>query len=112
MPSCTLCAELNSEASREVWNRPLLETDNFAVIPSLGALIEGWVLLVPKLHCVSLGALPDTLRDEADSLERVMRMTLRAQYHHPIVSFEHGPSASLHGTGCGVDHAHLHLVPL
>jgi ATP adenylyltransferase len=29
----------------------------------------------------------------------------------PIVAFEHGPAQTGRLAGCGVDHAHLHLVP-
>jgi len=59
-----------------------------------------------------MGALPAVLRPEADQLESQVRKLLRERYNKPIVGFEHGPSAPKHGTGCGVDHAHLHLVPL
>jgi hypothetical protein len=58
-----------------------------------------------------MGALPMTLRTEADELELRTRALLETQYDKPVVAFEHGPSTEKHGTGCGVDHAHLHLVP-
>jgi ATP adenylyltransferase len=112
MVKCTLCAELGLHAGAAPWNRPLIETANFAVIPSLGALVEGWLLIVPKDHLISLGALPEELRSEADGLECQTRALLSARYDLPVVAFEHGPSVARHGTGCGVDHAHLHLVPL
>jgi ATP adenylyltransferase len=112
MTNCTLCAELRAQTGAAPWNRPLIETTNFVVIPSLGALIEGWVLVVPKEHHISMGALPEQLRAEADELELRTRTLLSDRYGSPIVAFEHGPSASQHGTGCGVDHAHLHLLPL
>jgi diadenosine tetraphosphate (Ap4A) HIT family hydrolase len=94
------------------WNKSLIETENFAVIPSLGALVEGWLLMVPKVHYISMGALPVDHRKEADDLEARLIPLLRGRYNKPVVAFEHGPSAVEHGTGCGVDHAHLHLVPL
>ena len=81
------------------------------MIPSFGALVEGWVLVVPKEHCISLGALRAKLRGRHEVEER-NRAVLRQRYEKPVVAFEHGPSAGNHGTGCGVDHAHLHLVPL
>jgi ATP adenylyltransferase len=59
-----------------------------------------------------MGALPAGLRIEADELERRTCALLKARYEAPIIAFEHGPSAERHGTGCGVDHAHLHLLPL
>jgi ATP adenylyltransferase len=112
MINCKLCAGMRVHAGREPWNAPLIETENFVVIPSLGALVEGWVLVVPKEHQISMGALPIELRNEAEEVERRTRSVLGRRYEKPIVGFEHGPSAENHGTGCGVDHAHLHLLPL
>jgi ATP adenylyltransferase len=112
MIDCKLCAEMGLKAGREPWNEPLIETENFVVIPSLGALVEGWVLVVPKQHQISMGALPIELRTEAEEVECRTRAVLGWRYEKPIVGFEHGPSAEQHGTGCGVDHAHLHLLPL
>jgi diadenosine tetraphosphate (Ap4A) HIT family hydrolase len=112
MINCRICAEMRVKSGRQPWNEPLIETENFVVIPSLGALVEGWVLVVPKKHQISMGALPIGLRGEAEEIERKTRGVLSSRYEKPIIAFEHGPSAENHGTGCGVDHAHLHLVPL
>jgi hypothetical protein len=30
----------------------------------------------------------------------------------PVAAFEHGPAGEQRTVGCGVDHAHLHLVPV
>ena len=97
---------------RAQWNQPLAETEHFVVIPSLGSLVEGWVLIVPKDHYLSMGATPVGLQSEIDALERRVTESLHLRYQKPVVAFEHGPSAVKHGTGCGVDHAHLHLVPI
>lgn len=112
MNSCNLCAELTAKNGRKPWNECLLETDHFVVLPSLGALVEGWLLIVPKEHYICMGALPTAWRQEADCLAEQVRNLLRERYDLPILSFEHGPSVVQHGTGCGVDHAHLHVVPL
>jgi ATP adenylyltransferase len=111
MIDCTFCAEMSAGSDGAQWNQPLAETKNFVVVPSLGSLVEGWLLIVPKIHHISMGALPTGLRQEADDLERRVSRLLDLEYRRPIVVFEHGPSAAKHGTGCGVDHAHLHLVP-
>jgi ATP adenylyltransferase len=112
MNTCTLCAELATRSERASWNQPLIETKNFVVLPSLGALVEGWLLILPRMHLLSMGALPSQLRAEADDLESSARSLLNARYGSRTVAFEHGPSAAKHGTGCGVDHAHLHVLPL
>ena len=103
MTKCKICDALKVRVGREPWNEPLIETRNFVVIPSLGALVEGWVLVVPKEHRISMGALPAELRAEVENIERRVRRILRQRYGKPIVAFEHGPSGENHGTGCGVD---------
>jgi hypothetical protein len=52
---CKFCAKLKAQAARAPWNEFLIETENFAVVPSLGALVEGWLLMVPKEHYISMG---------------------------------------------------------
>ena len=39
------------------YNVRLYETENFAVIPSLGSIVEGWLLIIPKKHYLSYGYL-------------------------------------------------------
>ena len=112
MNSCVFCTQLNGNAPRAAWNQPILESDNFLVVPSLGSLVEGWTLLVPKQHYLSMGALPTAFKDEVISLQAEVESLLKAKCGGPLVVFEHGPSAVKHGTGCGVDHAHLHILPV
>jgi diadenosine tetraphosphate (Ap4A) HIT family hydrolase len=38
----------------EIWNTELLGSKSFAVVPSLGALVPGWVLIVPRRPMLSL----------------------------------------------------------
>src|SRR6185503_1320171 len=38
--------------------------------------------------------------------------SILTQCYGAVGAFEHGPSAASRTVGCGVDHAHLHLVPL
>jgi ATP adenylyltransferase len=97
--------------SAESFNEPLMDTEHFKVIPSLGALVEGWLLIVPKQHCLNLGLLQsEQLYDELEFLSSTVRSLLRKKYG-PVVAFEHGPSEPNKLVGCGVDYAHLHIVP-
>jgi ATP adenylyltransferase len=110
MPSCGLCLESRDRASAEAWDKPILESSNFVALPSLGALVEGWTLLVPRQHFMSMGALPDTMVEEMDGMKRVLCSAVSESYGQ-VCAFEHGPSATDCAIGCGVDHAHLHIVP-
>lgn len=111
MSNCCLCSSLAAANSREFWNQPVFETANFVVVPSLGSLVEGWVLIVPKSHFICMGALPANLWDEMTDLKASVAATLTVKYGE-ICVFEHGPCAPDRKVGCGVDHAHLHLLPV
>jgi diadenosine tetraphosphate (Ap4A) HIT family hydrolase len=107
MSACQLCARDTSKP----WNVRLLESPNFVVLPSLGALVEGWLLIVPKQHFVSFGELPDSLIAEFVDLKAATSEIIR-QVYGTVCAFEHGPSKAGCSVGCGVDHAHAHLVPV
>jgi ATP adenylyltransferase len=107
MNPCHLC----SPNTENEWNATLMESPNFRVLPSLGALVEGWVLILPKPHFLSMGKLPSSLLLEMRSLKNAISTQLNRIYG-PVYAFEHGPGEANRKVGCGVDHAHLHLVPL
>lgn len=111
MTSCRICYDLLYQDAAQTWNEPLFKTQNFVVLPSLGALVEGWLLLIPKEHFICMGALPDSIVDEMQEIKQTICSTLLKSYGQVCV-FEHGPSKAKLSVGCGVDHAHLHIVPL
>jgi ATP adenylyltransferase len=98
----------NSAAS---WcDRVLQETKNFIVIASIGAIVPGWLLIVPKRRLANMSLLTATERQELVWLrERVS--SLMATNGLPVFEFEHGDFVG-GPHGCGVDQAHLHIVPL
>jgi ATP adenylyltransferase len=108
MSACRLCLE---EPNPNFWNEPLFESDNFIVLPSLGALVEGWLLLVPKSHFICFGALPESLIAEMKELKATVCSSVSKAYGN-VAAFEHGPHKESLRLGCGVDHAHLHVVPI
>lgn len=111
MKTCCLCSSLVSGAARRSWDIPVFESRNFAALPSLGSLVEGWLLLVPKRHFISMGALPQGLVAEMEDMKAKVSAHVRNAYGEVCV-FEHGPAFANGKVGCSVDHAHLHLVPL
>ncbi|MCK9365483.1 MAG: hypothetical protein M0P74_18015 [Syntrophales bacterium] len=111
MTNCRLCSDLLYQGSAKSWNEPLFESPNFVALPSLGALVEGWLLLVPKKHFICMGALPDSVATEMQEVKHFLCSVLQ-QYYGQVAAFEHGPSRPNCSVGCSVDHAHLHLVPV
>ncbi len=93
-----------------VQNRILFESEHFVAVPTLGALVQGWLLIVSKRHRICMGDLDPSLLEEMVGFKnRVARVV---EFHYGSVAvFEHGPSKPNQALGCGVDHAHLHIVP-
>lgn len=109
---CNFLLEKNGDrGNSEPWNTVLYESDNFVVVPTLGSLVEGWLLIVSKEHLLCMGAVTNILRGELEDVIGFTKNVLKNAYE-PLTIFEHGPSREGTSVGCGVDHAHIHLVPL
>jgi diadenosine tetraphosphate (Ap4A) HIT family hydrolase len=104
---------LNPQASGRpaIENTVLFETRFFAVVPSLGSLVPGWLLLVPKRSVLNCSMLTDGEIIELESLVGQLSI-IGKRFPGRVYAFEHGASRTGSLTGCGVDHAHMHLVPL
>lgn len=115
---CDFCEEFSSNEDNTFArlyrgfprSRILFQSDNFAVVPSLGQIVEGYLLVLPKRHFRALGDMPGLLLNELVELCSFVGNDLEALYGTPIF-FEHGTRAEGVG-GCGIYHAHLHVVPL
>jgi len=95
----------------DFYNHVLFETDNFTVKPSLGSIVEGWLLIVPKEHYISLGSIVNPkLFDELNQLIEEIGFIVQKEYGKYVV-FENGSFCTNKLVGCGVDYAHLHFVP-
>ncbi len=118
---CCLCSQIAGNPENDLIGRLLpqlpyerrvaMETESFVVIPSLGPIASGHVLVCPKSHVKSLACVPPGLDDEFQQLKGRLTHILEDLYEAPVHCFEHG-SARLNGRVlCTVDHAHLHLLP-
>lgn len=98
-------------ATRELWDTPVFESDSFVVVPTVGALVEGWLLVVPRRRTLCYARLPAAMFSELKHfLDEIVPIV--EESYGPISLFEHGPSATGSPVGCGTDYAHLHLVPV
>src|ERR1039458_10394749 len=98
-------------ASRNLWDTSLFESRNFVAIPTVGALVEGWLLVVPRTPILSFARLSTPLFSELEIFLDEIIPAIQSVYG-PVSVFEHGPSCAASVVGCGVDYAHLHLVPV
>ncbi len=93
------------------FNTTILESENFRVIPTLGAMVEGWMLLIPKDHYINLASLPESHKVEFENLVDNTRKLISNQYNSSVICFEHGAKDIYSEVGCTVDYAHLHILP-
>lgn len=107
--SCVFC---DPEKMRE---RLVYENEHYYVVATLGQIVSGYVIIVPKAHISCFGVLP--IGSAMRSLVTTIYLTQRAlnlEYIHDdslgalskILMFEHGI------VGQTVKHAHLHLLPV
>jgi diadenosine tetraphosphate (Ap4A) HIT family hydrolase len=114
---CDFCNEFsgrrnnsfNSIYGNDPTNRLLFRSADFVVFPTLGQIVEGYLLLVPTEHHTSLADLPVSLFQTFARLSESVTAALAAEYG-PCLLFEHG-TRSVDAGGCGISHAHLHAVP-
>jgi len=112
--ACRYCENIFSKSSMGetgVQDRILFESEHFVAVPTLGSLVEGWLLIVSKQHLICMGDLDPSLLEELIGFKSQVAGAVEFQYGS-VAIFEHGPSQPKQSLGCGVDHAHLHIVPI
>lgn len=105
---CRFCDIIAGKYTYLEIDQPFVSTNEFIAIPSIGALVEGWSLIIPRNHELSM---KNVYRNESfgDFLGKVL--PLLANRYGSLIAFEHGANKEGSITACGTDHAHLHLVP-
>jgi diadenosine tetraphosphate (Ap4A) HIT family hydrolase len=97
-------------SSDEPWDEVLFETESFVVVPTAGSIVEGWLLVVPKVDALAFADVVGRRGSEAEEVLSVVRKAVKAVYGSSVV-FEHGPSRPGTQAGCTVDPAHLQVLP-
>ena len=107
MLKCPFC---NMDKSK-LENTILDETQKFYVIPALGSLVEGYILIISKRHINSMSELPIEEMSEYEILINKYRKILKSIYKKYPIVFEHGsPNTENEMKANSVSHAHTHIV--
>jgi diadenosine tetraphosphate (Ap4A) HIT family hydrolase len=93
----------------EIASRTVLERDGFRVMPSIGQIVPGYLLLVPTHHYRAFADMSPKELSAAEALKTALAEQMRSTYGDCLF-FEHGARTPDSG-GCGISHAHLHIVP-
>lgn len=105
---CRFCDIVDGKYQYDGIDQPFSSNDDYIAIASIGALIEGWSLIVPKEHQLSMRHIYNKA-GFADFVESIIPLLVGR--YGPLIAFEHGSNKEGSLTACGTDHAHLHLVP-
>lgn len=106
MKACEFC-KLDRN---QIYNTIIEETDNFYVKPSLGSIVEGYLLVISKKHIYSIQELNEDEKKEYFDIIKKYRTIFFKKYSKFPIIFEHGTSKKGELTASSVVHAHTHIV--
>lgn len=88
----------------------LYRDESFVVCPTLGSFLPYWYLILPTEHHLNFSDWAAQTEDRCVTAEinRIVGNVLGDD--KDFMWFEHGPSKRGSVTGCGVDHAHVHVL--
>lgn len=108
---CAYCKYLSGIAGQN--EKVLYRSKNFFVIPTLGQLITGYLLVIPFKHVMSNAELDDESIEEYETVLEDIEFIIKLTYNVPnILVWENGSGKS--GTGKAKDsvvHSHVHVAP-
>ncbi len=108
---CSVASQGGSHAfAHRLYDKPLLRQSGFVVVPALGHIVEGYVLIVSEQHVPCMGALPAHMWADFGEVKRRIRSLMGAECG-PMMFFEHGSVSDQRLAGNSVVHAHTHACP-
>lgn len=106
--TCRFCSISSGKYHFKCIDEPFAENENYIAMASIGALVEGWSLIMPRAHCFSMR---DYYSDQkfSDFVNSILPNVVA--HYGKVIAFEHGANKQGSITACGTEHAHLHIVP-
>jgi len=123
MEKCSFCQELenglkavNDSLYNKLYNvfgdkRIIKKTDSWAILPTIGCFIEGYILAVNKSHYTSLYSCDIFSRKEIETLMHDIQKAFNELYGSRLICFEHGTISSSYSS-CSIEHSHIHFLPI
>ena len=108
---CGICVALEDceKKTSNLYNIKLQESKNYVVMPAIGPLILGHVMIVSKIHFNNLASMGNAAIIEYDQLIEKIRKKIPL-YKTKLLEIEHGATETDNAGACIV-HAHIHLIP-
>lgn len=108
---CRFCSIQKGNKNFEVIDTPIIENDYYYLLSSIGALVEGWTLVIPKEHDYSMKKHYTNLHFYS-FIDNCIRVIKKAYGVNKVIVFEHGANRFGSMTACGTNHSHIHIIPL
>lgn len=123
--SCVLCSLVKHKGISEdtlVYNNNeqnevdliIYESPNFIVVPELGSIKPGYLMIVPKKHeYLSIAQMPKMYMPEYEQVCEDVETILKGAFgiNKPVAFFEHGSGPSgITSHAKSIVHAHVHIV--
>lgn len=96
-----------------IYDTKICESESFLVVPVLGSIIEGYILIISKQHINSMAELKQQELRELNSLINLLGELAKKAYGVIPTLFEHGtpPAEAKMASQSSIYHAHMHLIP-
>jgi hypothetical protein len=108
--SCRFCT-LRDKVHPTACDKSLACDGNVNVIPTKGAMVAPWLLIVPNSHVPTAALLPYQEKLSVGRLiESIRNMT--ASSNQKLIIFENGSPYFGADISCGIEHVHIHMVAL
>ena len=98
-----------TKETQPLHNQPLYECDDWLVVPTLGAIVPNWTIVLPTQPALCLRSWRRQYGKQPQDIIRTLSTHLRIDVGD-FIWFEHGPSRTQSSVGCGTDYAHLHVL--
>lgn len=106
MNNCPFC----NPNENDVANTIIEETDNFYIKPTIGSMVDGYLMIITKRHINAMAELNEIERNEYTTIIEKYRNLFKKIYNQYPIIFEHGTSIKNELSSSSVVHAHTHIV--
>lgn len=109
LKECRFCNIFNGNYYYEDIDRPITINEQYMALVSIGAMVEGWTLIIPKEHIYSMRTIYK--KEAFKKFTQKVLDKMKKTYGPNFIIFEHGANKCGSLTSCGTNHAHIHIVP-
>ena len=110
---CALCTAvddgLGTVEPEYIYNTPLYESESFVILPCIGPLVMGHVMVVSKTHKPNIGKMSTDSIKEYEKLRKHICNSLDI-YKSNLLESEHGANKH-NSSGACIVHTHIHWIP-